>query len=321
MSSIKWGYSMSQWNTYSNTARREEIERAFKVISICSCRGVELVVGTSRWEPLGRPELIDINFGSPQAFNSFLKACNLDKVTGWYYDPGMPSLEENSFYRNPSDPSHHQGIVDALLPFAQYLKALDGEYILVRPMGSYWRHAPITEEMIRQAGACWNKVGQMTREYGIRTIMHIDWLCAIHSEADIASLLNATDPKLVGFAVDTAELTIAGLDPIAIYEKFADRTELFHFKDVQVTDTLDEYKNELADNILQNGGKRKIGRWYWEMGRAEGLVNFPELMKRLYAKGYDGWVIIDSSQSPNPAESAMLNNWYIKNVLTKTGTG
>ena len=66
MSKIKWGYSMSQWNTYSNTARREEIERAFKVISICGCRGVELVAGTSRWEPLGRPELIDINFGSPE---------------------------------------------------------------------------------------------------------------------------------------------------------------------------------------------------------------------------------------------------------------
>lgn len=315
MSEIKWAYSMNQWNTYNNTARREQIERAMKVISVCGCSGVELLINSGRSEPLGRPELIELSFGSPSRFTQFLNDCSIEKVVSWYYDPGKPSQEENTGGRNPSDSAQHKDIVNALRQFAEYLKIINGEYLVVRPMNSYWKEAPVTDEKIKNAGTCWNNVGKMTREYGIKTVMHIDWLCAIHSEEDLGKLLAATDPELVGLTIDTAALTMVGLDPVVIYEKYADRVCMFHFKDVQVADTLDEYKTKFAENILQGGGQRNIGRWYWEMG--EGIVDFPALMKSIIKHDYKGWIVIESDQSQNPAESALINNWYIKNVLQK----
>lgn len=315
MPDIKWAYSMNQWNTYNNTARREQIQRAMKVISVCGCRGIEMLINSGRSEPLGRPELIELSFGEPSRFIQFIHDCNIDKVVSWHYDPGKPSQEENTNGRSPSDPAQHKSIVDALRPFAEYLQIINGEYLVVRPMNSYWKEAPVTDEKIKNAGTCWNKVGKMTREFGIGTVMHIDWLCAIHSEEDLGKLIAATDPDLVGLTLDTAALTMVGLDPVTVYEKYADRVSMFHFKDVLVADKLEEYKTKYAENILRGGGRRNIGRWYWEMG--EGIVDFPALMKSIKKHGYEGWIVIESDQSQNPAESAMINNWYIKNVLTK----
>ena len=315
MMDIKWGYTMNQWNTVNNTLRREQIERALKVISVCGFSGIELKSGTGRWEPLGRPELIKINFGPASEFVRFLRSCNIGKVVSWYYDPGQYFLEEGSMGRNPANPNDHQGIVESLTPFAEFLQEIDAEFINVRPMGSYWREAPVTPEKIKQAAACWNRVGQMTAERGIRTVLHLDWLGALHNESDIAAMLEQTGPALVGLTLDTAELTLSGLDPVAFYQRNAGRVQLFHFKDVHTTDTLHEYQNKYADSLLKNGGLRKIERWFWEMGRPGGLVNFIGLMQEIRKQKYGGWIIVESDQSPSPAESAMLNHWYIDNIL------
>jgi inosose dehydratase len=317
MSNIKWGYAMNQWNTYYNTMRPEQIERALKVVSICGFQGIEMQVGTGRWSLFGRPELINLSFNSAGDFNRFLHSCNIDRVVSWNYDPCKYSDEEDTYGRNPSNPSEHAGIVDAVRPFAEYLKTIGGSYVVARPMSSYWKEAPVTDEKIRNAADCWNKVGKMTLGYGIKTLLHIDWLNAIHSMADIDKILEYTNPELVGLVIDTAEFTIAGIDPLAVYAKHHDRVELFHFKDVQVIDSLNEYKTNLADRLLNDGGQRKIERWFWEMGRPEGLVDFPALYRAIKNHDYSGWIIVESDQSPNPAESAMLNNWYIKNVLDK----
>jgi inosose dehydratase len=158
----------------------------------------------------------------------------------------------------------------------------------------------------------------MTRDYGIQTAMHVDFLCAVHSAADIDKILEFTDPNLVGLAIDTAELTIAGINPLQLYEKHHDRVKHFHFKDAHSVDALAEYKNENADlELLVDGGKRGIERWFWEMGMPGGLVDFPALMKSIKAHNYSGWIIAESDQSINPAESAMLNRWYVKYVLSK----
>ena len=47
--------------------------------------------------------------------------------------------------------------------------------------------------------------------------------------------------------MDTAELTIAGIDAVKFYEKHHDRVNHVHFKDAITTDTLDEYKDLNAE--------------------------------------------------------------------------
>ena len=55
------------------------------------------------------------------------------------------------------------------------------------------------------------------------------------------------------------------------------------------------------------------------MGTPGGLVDFPALLASMTAHGYDGWVVVESDQSPHAEESVMLNGWYLKRVLKGQG--
>lgn len=318
--SIKWGYSMSAWNHEENSVRKERNERTFKTISAAGFTGVEFQVGSGRWCPLGRPSIMKYIYGDADDFNRYLhKAVNIDQLITWDYDPGAVAAEEDTMGRNPSDTAQHEGIVEAARQYVEYLAQVGGKFLVVRPMLSWWKVNPVTDEKIKAAAVCWNKVGKMAASYGLKILLHVDWLCAANSEKAIDMLMAETDPSLVGLCIDTAELVMVGIDPAALYEKYADRVGLFHFKDARVADTLEEYKKPFAEDILKNGGERKIDRWFWEMGRTEqsGLVDFPALMKAIKAHSYEGWIVVESDQSPDPAASVLYNSWYVQNILKK----
>jgi inosose dehydratase len=151
--------------------------------------------------------------------------------------------------------------------------------------------------------------------------MHSDFLCGVRNESDIAKLLQWSDSQSVGFAMDTAELTIAGIDPVKFYEKHHERINHLHFKDATTTDTFDEYKEVNAEieywptHLCAAGTRRGIERWYYEMGTPGGLVDFPALVSAMDEHSFDGWVVVESDQSPHVEESVMLNGWYLRRVL------
>ena len=73
MTNIKWGYAINQWKPASEcVVRREQQERAFKTMTACGFRGVELNAGFGRWAPMGNPYQIELNFGSVKGFVDFL---------------------------------------------------------------------------------------------------------------------------------------------------------------------------------------------------------------------------------------------------------
>lgn len=313
MPELRWGYAINQWDP----RRARERERTFKAISACGFDGIELQAGTGRMAPLGNPVQIELNFGTVRHFMSVLLSCGVHHVVSFFYDPENPSIEASHNGKSPIKREDHEAIVETAKPFGQFLHDVQGSCFVVRAMPAYTTVAPVTEDKIKAAAECWNKVGKMTREYGIQTAMHIDCISAIHTIEEIDKILKFTDPDLVGLVIDTAEHTVAGNNPIQVYERHHDRVKLFHFKDTHDIDSLGEYKGKNAASLMSAGGEREIGRWFWEMGRPGGLVDFPGLVKSIKGHNYDGWIIVESDQSPNPWESALLNNWYIKNVLSQ----
>ena len=154
----------------------------------------------------------------------------------------------------------------------------------------------------------------------VKVAMHLDCLSSVRTEAAIARLLDATDPERVGLAVDTAEATLAGLDPLAILRRWPGRVFHVQFKDVLLRDDLGEATLPNAElNFLSAGGAREVARWFWEMGTPGGLVDFPGLRSALEDAGYDGWIVVESDQSPYPATSVMLNGWYRRRRLKAHG--
>ncbi|MFZ8401469.1 hypothetical protein ACO1L3_13535, partial [Staphylococcus aureus] len=67
--------------------------------------------------------------------------------------------------------------------------------------------------------------------------------------------------------------------------------------------------------IRTEGGARKILRWFYEPSDERALVDFEGFVGALAEHGYRGWIVVESDQSPHPAESTMVAGWYVQKVL------
>ena len=214
----------------------------------------------------------------------------------------------------------HAGIRALARIHAEFLAEVGGNCLVVRPVPSYAAEGALNEARLQAAADCWNQVAEMARRLGLRTVLHVDALSALRSAAELDLMLQSTDEQWVGLALDTAELTIAGHDPVALYRRYHSRVWHFHFKDAIAIDTLGEYKLPNAERaMIQAGGARRIPRWFSEMGSTDGLVDFPGLLAAMRELGYTGWIVVESDKGPQPAASAMmLNSWYVQRVLKQS---
>jgi inosose dehydratase len=317
MSGPRRGYAINQWKpNFDDFTRTEQHIRAFKVLVACGFTGVELQAGTGRWDPLGRPASIAANYGSTAGFVGLLADLGIEAVTGWFFDPGAPIDEELSHGRSILDPGHHDAIARTARELAAFLAEANGHRLVVRALPAAWRTGPVRPAQLTVAADGWNAVGKAVADLGVRVSLHADALSAAADERTLAALLDATDPAVVGLTVDTAELTLAGLDALAVYERHHDRVDHLQFKDTPYRDEAGERLRPHAEQrLMRAGGERGIERWFQECGVTGGLVDFPALLAAARARGYDGWVVFESDQTPNPARSVMLNGWYAQRVL------
>ena len=316
MSGIKFAYALNAWRaTYDSFVRPEQHARALKTVSVSGFRAVELTCGAGRWEPLGNREMLEANHGSIGSFATFLRSCGVDAVSSYFFDAGV-FLSRDGSPLAVGNPADRPAIVERARDYLSLLPALGGNRLVVKPAPAYWRTGGLSSELLRNIAELWNEVGELAAPHGVQVAMHLDCLSAVRSEAALAALLNATDSETVGLALDTAELVLAGLDPATVYQRFAARVNHVQFKDVLLRDELDEATQRNAElHFLSAGGSREVPRWFWEMGTPGGLVDFPAMVSLLRTGGYEGWVVVESDQTPYPATSAMLNGWYVQRRL------
>jgi inosose dehydratase len=314
---IRRAYAINQWKpNFDDFTRKEQHLRAFKVIAACGFTGIELHAGTGRWDPLGRPASIATNYGSTKDFVQLLADVGIEAVSSWYFDPGAPIEEELSHGRSILDSGDHAGVAETCHELAEFLAEAHGSRLVVRALPSAWQIPSISDDQIAVAAQGWNAVGRAVAGTGVTVSLHVDALSAAADDRVIAALLEETDPDLVGLTVDTAELTLAGMDPVATYERHRERVDHVQFKDTRYRDDAGERLQPHAEqDLMQAGGGREVERWFYECGTPGGLVDFPRLMDRMREQRYGGWVVFESDQSPNPSRSAMLNGWYARRVL------
>ena len=314
---LRWAYALNQWNFRLDVfVRHEDQQRALKTMAACGFDHVELASGTGRWDNIARPEVILLNHGSADGFLEFLRGCSVQGVSSMFWDPGQPVEEEGWAFRSTRNRDDHHAIVESAKPFVDFLAAIGAEQLVVRPVGSAWMAPPLSADDIAAVGAVWNQVGELAAASGLGLSLHYDCLGAVHTEDELNQLLAVTDPALVGLALDTAELTIGGIDPVALYEHNPGRVTHVHLKDTRYADTGEEYRMPGAESsMLRGGGGRHIERWFYELGADGGLVDVPGFVAALRNHDFPGWVVVESDHGGNPAELAMLNSWYLQHKL------
>lgn len=220
-------------------------------------------------------------------------------------------MEEPAPGRSQAKPEDRDGIVRSSVVFADFLQQVGGTCLVVRAMPSAWS-APLTEESLENAAACWDAVGKATAERGIGLALHVDFLSSLSSLDDIASLIERTDARHVGLALDTAELFVAGIDPLETVRRLGSRVVHVHLKDARDRVGDDRATKDAEKHVLLAGGSSGLERWFWELG--EGAVDVDAVVGQLREEGYRGWFVVESDQSPDPAGSVLLNGWTMQRL-------
>ncbi|MEK8052782.1 sugar phosphate isomerase/epimerase family protein [Ideonella sp. DXS22W] len=304
---IRWQYA-DHWRAPSaqgpvnQFASRREMDRFIQQISAVGLRGI----GVFAWN-LGA---IAGMFGSLRAYHQFLVERGLHKIVDLFWC--LPQASRGLAIHNPA---HHEAIFRMLEHFVQMADGLGVENLVVMPAHAYRDTEPVDPGRIACIADLWNRVGRMASDHGLKLGCHHEFWCGIRSHREIDAFYAATDPDHVHLFIDTAQHVIAGVDPVALYERYHDRVCGFHFKDTRHVDQVSDYR-ALPEPEL---AARTTPRWFHPMGTPGGLVDFPALMRALKARGYRGWIGVEHDKADigggSYAESTALAMWYAKNVL------
>lgn len=143
---------------------------------------------------------------------------------------------------------------------------------------------------------------------GLRTVFHHHCAAFVETPAEIQTLMDRTDPNLLGLCLDTGHYTVGGgatpADPVAALKQYGERVWHVHFKDCQPSLTANRSYTDAVSQGL-----------FCELGK--GVVDFPAMLKQLDARKYKGWIVVEQDILPgagNPKLSAARNREYLKTL-------
>ena len=251
-------------------------------------------------------------YGGVPGFERFLQDNGFDKITGIF--SAYPSATK---YTAPHVRETHDRIVADCTNTLRMCEGLTGvENFIVMPTSTYHQTEPVTDDTIKVVADLWNRVGKLTLEQGMKTTCHFEFWGAIRTREQLDTFFRYTDPEYVYFFCDTAQHTIAGVDPVQMFRDYSDRCTGFHFKDTKNVDEHEAYRTPPDPELMAP----EVTRWFYEMGEG-GLVDFPALMKEIVASGYDGWLTVEHDKAElgggSYAEATAVAKWYIDNVLAR----
>jgi inosose dehydratase len=142
-------------------------------------------------------------------------------------------------------------------------------------------------------------------EHGLVPVVHPHAGSYLEFADEIEAVLDAVD---VGLCLDTGHAAYAGLDPVALYRRYADRIPYLHLKDVDaavrtkaVGSPLDFWQSISAGIFCPLGA---------------GLVDFSALTIALSEHGFDGWATVEQDRDPggDPVADLVTSRTFLEGL-------
>ena len=146
-------------------------------------------------------------------------------------------------------------------------------------------------------------------ETGLRTVFHHHCAGYVETPAEVDTLMQRTDPNLVGLCFDTGHYRFGGGEPLDIFDRHAERIWHVHFKDCQPEITTHSHSD--GWDYFESVGKGV----FCELGKGD--VDFPAFIAELHNRDYDGWIVVEQDVLPgmgSPYESAERNFQYLNSI-------
>lgn len=160
------------------------------------------------------------------------------------------------------------------------------------------------------AGETINTLARVIRDQtGLRTVFHHHAAGFVETPDEVRTLLESTDPDLVGLVLDMGHYCFGGGDPMTALTEWRSRIWHVHYKDcdaaivAQARQKHWDYFQSVAAGVFC-----KLG---------EGAVDFPAITSTLQASGYDDWIVVEQDVLPGmgaPKACAQFNRDYLKGL-------
>jgi len=205
------------------------------------------------------------------------------------------------------DSSKHEKILEEHMRLARFVKRLGCDHLKIntgprRPGGT-------TAQDLKNMAAVLDMLGhRMGDETGLKFGVHAHMWTQLENRHEIDTIMASTDPKHVGFVLDTGHITMAGINPVELARALGHRIIEFHLKDTQP-----EHRGGAKQRRERNDAMKDP--IFFALGN--GGVDFPTIKKQLDETGWRGWLTVelDSSPSRPPKESARISKNYVESTL------
>lgn len=252
--------------------------------------------------------------GTAQDYLKRLNGAGIDRVTGVHYLPGM-------FFNgaSPTSPGANlDGYIGALLHFGQdavdYVADIGGDYVTMsatpkigdmeNAYGNQFEAG--CEAVLKATAAAVEQLAARANARGVKFCLKNEFWGALRGEA-VVDFVKGLKEK-VWLDVDTAELVIAGVDPVAFVRENAALIGVVHYSDTAFVDDQGCYRQRNPEFPAVRAGKV-----YRDLG--DGTVDFPALEKALCEAGYAGDVIVSCRDSYDVCRSILRARSYLNTKL------
>ncbi len=223
-------------------------------------------------------------------------------------------------YEDLHNPSRRDQIAATAHRIGRLLAALDARYLVIIDAMAQSRMATAGRPAaaVRLDEQRWHTLVSalheaaaiVSTEYGLTAVFHPHVGTYVEFEDEIDRLLADTNGNLVKLCIDTGHSAYAGVDPVELYRRYADRTAYFHFKDVD---------GEVLERVVRGafGFEEAVAEGvFCPLG--QGVVDLRALGVELERRGFDGWATveqdIDPAGSTNPLAAARASLSYLREI-------
>ncbi len=276
---------------------------------------IELGIAPLAWQNNFSARILDDAMGSISKAN--FHGCELSQQF-----PQDPFLLKNSlkqhgikisssqFHSYFSDKNRFNDTINRFLDQMHFLNAIGAKRIIVceyanntfqNSMTAMLSHQPVASPaQFKLLVEGLNKIGTLASGAGMQVVYQPRIGTVIHSEQEIARLMEKTDPSTVSLLIDTGHFAVLGIDPVVVLRKYSDRVNYIYLKDVD-NRVLNKVKKEQTSYL-----SAKDAGLFTDLGK--GSLNFDSLFRTLKTMNYKGWVIAYGTELDSEAFNTSAKN-------------
>lgn len=219
-------------------------------------------------------------------------------------------ISSSQFHSYFTDKDRFNETINLFLDHMHFLNAIGAKRIIVCECANNTFEDKLTPMLGQQPTASTaqfkllidglNKIGQLASEAGMQVVYQPRIGTIVHSEQEIARLMEKTDAATVSLLIDTGHFAVLGINPVNILNLYPDRINYIYLKDLDKR-ILAKVKKEQMSYI----SAKEAGLF---TGLGKGSLDFGPLFKALKATQYQGWVIAYGDKLDNAGFDACAKN-------------